>query len=112
MWHFLNAVEASDIVKSVDARGKTSVEAEDLVIDEGSKGKVVEKVCEELPDVGITIFAQALIIEAVHLCDLSRFMVAAQDRDSGRISNFEGDEKGDGFDRVVASIDVVACTSS
>jgi hypothetical protein len=112
MWHFLNAVEASDVVKCVNARGETSVEAEDLVIDEGSKREVVEQVCEELPDVGIAIFAQALVVEAVHLCDLSRFMVTAQDGDSGRISNFEGNEKCDGFDGVVASINVVACSSS
>jgi hypothetical protein len=39
-------------------------------------------------------------------------VVTTKDGDSGRISNFEGDEKCDGFDGVVASINVVACVSS
>lgn len=34
-------------------------------------------------------------------------MVTSEYGDAGRISNFEGDEKSDGFDGVVATIDVV-----
>ena len=34
-------------------------------------------------------------------------MVASEDRDALGISDLEGDEQGDGFDRVVTSIDIV-----
>ena len=37
MRHFLDAVEASDVVKCVNARGESSVEAEDLIIDESGE---------------------------------------------------------------------------
>ena len=111
MRHFLNAVEAADVVECVDARRETSMEAEDLVIDEGSEWEIVEEVGEELPDVCIAIFAQALVVEAVHLCNLSGLVVTAKDGDSGGVSNLEGNEEGNGFDGVVASINVVACVS-
>lgn len=35
MWNFLYAVEGSDVIKCINAGGETSVEAEDLVVDEG-----------------------------------------------------------------------------
>lgn len=54
---FLNAVEAADVVQCVDARRETSMEAENLVIDEGSEWEIVEEVSEELPDVCVAIFA-------------------------------------------------------
>lgn len=36
-----------------------------LVFNKGSQWKVVKQVCEELPDVGIAILPQALIVEAI-----------------------------------------------
>src|SRR5258707_73438 len=47
--HFLDAVEASNVVEGIDAWGETTVKAEDLIVDEGSEWQVVEKVGEELP---------------------------------------------------------------
>ncbi len=38
MWNFLNSVERPNIIEGVDAGRKTSVEAENLVVDQSSKG--------------------------------------------------------------------------
>lgn len=84
------------------------METEDLVIDERGKGEVVEKVGEVLPYVGITILSEALIVEAVDLSDLAGFVVTTEDCNSLRVSDLEGNEEGDGFDRVVTSINIVA----
>ena len=35
--------------------------------DHGSDGKVVKKVCEDLPDGGVAVLAHALVVEPVHL---------------------------------------------
>ena len=60
------------------------MKTEDLAVDKGSQGKVVEEVGEvpvgqcqrlplnyilfnSLPNIGIAVFSQALVIEAVHL---------------------------------------------
>jgi len=47
-----------------------------LVINESSKGKEIEEVCEDSPDVGIAVFAQTFIIKAVYLSNLPRLMVS------------------------------------
>ena len=110
--HFLDAVEASNVVEGINAGGEATVKAEDLVVDEGSEWEVIEEISEEFPDVGIAILAQALIVEAIDLCDLSRFVVAAEDGDSGGISDLKSYKKGDGLDGVVASVDIVAFAKS
>lgn len=107
MRNFLNSVKGSDIVEGIDARRETSVEAEDLVVDEGGEGKVVEKVGEVLPHVCISILAEAFIIEAVHLSDLTRFVVATEDGDPLWVSDFQGHKEGHGLDGVVSTVNVV-----
>lgn len=109
MWHFLYTVEGSDIVKRIDAWRKTSVKTKDLIIDQSGEGKVVEKVCKVFPNVGIAIFSEALIIEAIDLSDLARFVVSTEDCDSLGVSNFKGNEEGNSFDRVITSINIVTC---
>ena len=112
MWDFLYSVESTDIVECVDARGETSVEAEDLVLDQGCEGKEVEEVGEVLPDVGIAVLAQAFVVEAVNLGDLARLVVAAEDGNALWVSDLESYEEGDGLDGKVTTIDVVACQKS
>ena len=79
-----------------------------MVFDEGSEGEVVEKVGEESPHVCVAVLPEALVVEAVHLRDLPRFMVSAEDCYSIAISELEGYEEGDGLDGVVASVDVIS----
>ena len=41
------------------------MEAEDLVLNDGRQWQVVEKLGELLPDVGVAVFAEALVVETV-----------------------------------------------
>ena len=50
-------------------------EGSDLGLDEGGEGKVVEQVGEVAPDVGVTVFAETLVVEAVYLGDLARLVI-------------------------------------
>src|SRR3954467_2908948 len=63
--HLLYPVQSTDVIKRVNARRETSVETEDLVVNERGERQEVEQVCEVLPDVGVAVFAQALVVEAV-----------------------------------------------
>ena len=106
--HLLDPVERADVVQRVDRRRKAAVQAEDLVVDERGQGQVVEEVGEEFPHVGVAVFAQTFVVEAVDLGDLAGFVVAAEDGDALGVSDFERNEEGDGLNGEVAAVDVVA----
>ena len=89
---FLDPVQRPDVVQGVDTRGQAAVKAEDLVVDKGGEGQVVEEVGEVFPDVGVAVLAEALVVETVHLRDLAGFVVASKDGDALWIADFESDE--------------------
>lgn len=107
MGNFLYAVQRPDIIESIDAWGETSVEAEDLVVDKGSEGKVVEKIGEVFPYVCIAVLSKTLIVETVHLSDLTGFVVAAEDSDALRVADFESNEESNCLNGIITSINVV-----
>lgn len=41
------------------------MKTENLVFNDSSKGKVVEKLCEYFPDIGITVLSETLVIKTV-----------------------------------------------
>jgi len=106
--NLLYSVKGSDVVKSVDAWRETSMEAENLVVNECSKGEVVEEVGKVLPDVCVAVFSEALIVKAIDLGDLAGFMITTEDRDSLGVSNFKSNKEGNSFDRVVSSVNIIA----
>ncbi len=82
MRNFLNSVEGTDIVECVNAGRKPTVQAEDLIVDQGGEREVIEEVGEVFPNVRIAVFSQAFVVEAVDLGDLSGFVVSTEDGDS------------------------------
>jgi hypothetical protein len=65
MGHFLDAIQGSDVIQSIDRGTQTTMEAEDLVLDQSSQRQEVEESSERSPDIGIAVLAQALVIEAI-----------------------------------------------
>jgi len=66
------------------------METENLIFNDSSKGKIVEKLCEYFPDIGITVLSEALVIKTVYLSDLSAFMVAAKDGQPIFVADLQG----------------------
>lgn len=79
-----------------------------LIVNQGGEGQVVEEIGEELPHVRIPVLPQTLVVEPVHLRDLSTLVVASQDRHTVSVANLQRDEEGDRLDTVVSSVDVVS----
>jgi len=63
--HFLNAIELSNLVKSINAGRESSVQTENLFLNNCSQRKVVEEFCELLPDFSVAVLAQTLVVEAI-----------------------------------------------
>lgn len=108
MGHFLFSVNASDLVERVDRRTQPAMHAEDFIIDDCCQSQVVEDGGAISPHVGRSVLAQALVVETVHLRDLSALMVAADQSNSLRVPYLEGEQQQKGLDRVVASVDEIA----
>ena len=84
------------------------MEAENLVVNQGSQRQIVKEVREKLPDICIAVFPKTLVVKTIYLCNLTRFVVTTKDCNSGRVSNFERDEERNSLDRIVTSVDVIA----
>ena len=62
------------------------MKAEYVSFNNSSKRQVIKESCEVLPDVGISIFSKAFVIEPVDLCDLLAFVVSSEDGDTAWVS--------------------------
>ena len=105
--HFYNTINISDHVQGVQAGAQATVKAENLIFDDSCQRQVVKEVRQVLPDISIAVLSETLIVEAIDLCDLTTFMVTAENRDAFLKAYFEADEKCDGLHRVVSTIDVI-----
>lgn len=48
-----------------------------------------------LPNIGVTIFAKAFVVESVDLSDLTGLVIPSENGDALRIADFEGYKEGD-----------------
>lgn len=88
------------------------MQAEDLVLDEGGKGEEVEKIGEGFPHIGIAVFSETLVVEAVDLGDLAGLVISSKDGDALGVTDLKANKEGDCFYRVIPAVDVVACDIS
>ena len=79
-----------------------------LFFNQGSQGKVIKEIGKVFPNIHVSVFHQAFVVEAVDLCDLPRFVIATKNGDAMSKPYFERHEKRDRLDRVVSSVDVVS----
>ena len=89
MRHLLLAVNCLDLIERVETRRQTSVYAENFVVDDGCQGQEVEYLCTVPPNVHRAVFAEALVVESIHLSYLSAFVVASDQCDPVLVADFE-----------------------
>ena len=92
MWNFLHSFQSPDVVEGFNRGREPAVETEKLVLNDCSQRKIVEELSQGLPDSRVAIFSAALVIEAIYLSDLARFMVSSQDGDSVFVANFQSNQ--------------------
>lgn len=80
---------------------------EDLLIDDGRNRQTVEAVGERLPQLDV-IPPLALVVEPVDPVDRRAFVVPTQDEEVFGILDLVREEKADGFERLLAAVDIVS----
>jgi hypothetical protein len=84
------------------------MEAEKLVFYHSRHGEVVENIAKILSNVRVSIFANALIVEAISLGNNLSFVITAEDADPISETYLEGKKQRHDFDALVAPVHVVA----
>jgi hypothetical protein len=92
VWNLSKPVDDLDLIDAMNAGRQTTVDAENLVVNDAGKGEVVEHVGEVVPDSSVAVLAAALCVKAVGLGDSSRLVIAADEVDAVRIAEFETDQ--------------------
>jgi len=108
MWHFHHSVKRPHLVQLVQRRRESSMQAEDLIFHQRRQRQQIEQIREVLPDVGVAVFAEALVVEAVDLGDLPGLVVPSQNGHSVLEPHFVANQQCHRLHRVVASVNVVA----
>ena len=84
------------------------MQAENLVLNNCCEWKIIKELGEAFPDVGSAILTKAFIVEPINLSDLSGLMVASEDGYAIRVAYFESNQKSDGFNTIVSSVNIVS----
>ena len=108
MGNLHSSYKEADLVKCLDVRRETTMDAEDFTLDYCSNTEVVENFAAVFPRVCISVLANSLVIESVHRCDLPRLMIATKKRDVARVLHLETEQQLERLDRVVTTINEVA----
>lgn len=109
MWgrtYVSRAHNAADLLHGVEIWGEATVHGENLLIDNGSNWQAVEAVREGLPQLDV-VATLALIVETVDTVDGRALVVTAEDEEVLWVLDLVGEEKADGLERLLSSVDVV-----
>lgn len=60
--------------------------AKKLAVNNGSENEEVKNVATRLPNGCVAVFLLALFVEAIHLCDLARFVVTSDENNAVWVS--------------------------
>ena len=96
--NLLLSINRSNLIKSVDRRTQSTMDAEYFVINDCRKSQVVKNVSAIPPNVDTAKLSEALIIEAIDLSDLTTLVVYSDQGDSLWVPDFQGNKEQEGFD--------------
>lgn len=101
-------IDVTHLVDRVDAWAEATVYTEYAAIDDGAEGEVVEHVAAVTPYVDGSVLAQTLVVEPIHLCDLSALVVAPDQRDAVWVPHLVCQQQQERLHAVVPAVDKVA----
>lgn len=101
------AHHSADLLHRVQVRAETTVHGEDLLVDDSGNRKAVEAIGEGFPQLDV-VSTLALVVEAVNSVDGRTLVVTPQDEEVLGVLDLVGQEEANGFQRLLASVNVIA----
>jgi len=87
---FSAGIQFPNLVQSVNTRRQASVDGKNLLVDDGRQRQTIKDVRTVFPNIDAPVFAQAFVVKAVNLGDLSRLVVAPDQKDPFGVADLEG----------------------
>jgi len=81
--------------------------AHDFVLDERGNRQVIEKIRKLLPNVGATVFFNALIVETIDLGNTAGFVVASDEEHAVLVPDLVENQERDYLNTVEATVNVI-----
>jgi len=78
----LSASNDTDLVEGADFGTQPTVDAEDFAVNDGAENEEIEDLAAGFPDGSVAVFLLAFFVETVHLRDLARLVIAADEGDA------------------------------
>lgn len=85
MRNFLSTGNDTDLINGANLRTQTTMNTENLAINDSSKDEEVEDLAARLPDRGIAVLLLTLFVETVDLGDLAGLVVSTDESDLVRV---------------------------
>lgn len=101
---FLVPLDGSNLVQSLDVWGETSVDTQDLFIQQSGNCQHIKHLCAIAPGICVSILGLTLIIKSINLGNLSALVVPSQECNTVRPLGFQYQQVGEGLQTVVASV--------
>ena len=84
------------------------MDTEDFTFNNSANTEKIKHLSTILPWVRITVFAHSLVVEAVHLSDLSGLMVSSEESDMARVLQFQTQEELECLNRIESAVDKIS----
>merc|ERR1712187_160523 len=107
VWHVCWADKPTNLIHVINLWRKSTMHADDLLIDEAANRHAIEHVAELFPELDI-ITAFAFVIEAINPSDRCAFVISTKLEKVLRIFYFVREHQRDCFETLLSSVDIVS----
>lgn len=96
----------ANLLHRVQVRRQTTVHGKDLLVDDSGNRKAVKAIRKGLPELDV-VPTLAFIVETVNTVDTGTLVVSTEDKEVLRILDLVREQKADGLQGLLATIDVI-----
>ena len=73
---FFESIDFSNLVKSLNLRGQSSMDPKNLIVNDNRQWKLVKHATAVFPDIRVPVLSANLVVKSINLRDLSAFVIS------------------------------------